>query len=76
MANKVERLAAMTDDKTMITGLIRECSERIKLVEFKDARADIWQYFRLVQLDGHMMSYAVCVRCMKPVSYKAREGTG
>ena len=76
MASKVERLAAMVDDKTLISSLIREGSSRIKLIEFKDARADIWQHFRLVQLDGETVAYAVCVRCLKPVSYKAREGTG
>ena len=76
MASKVERLAAMVDDKTLISSLIREGSSRINLIEFKDARADIWQHFRLVQLDGETVAYAVCVRCLKPVSYKAREGTG
>lgn len=76
MASKVERLAAMVDDKTLISSLIREGSKRINLIEFKDARADIWQHFRLVQLDGETVAYAVCVRCLKPVSYKAREGTG
>ncbi|RWS22137.1 hypothetical protein B4U80_11697 [Leptotrombidium deliense] len=75
-SSKVERLAALIDDKTMISSLIREGSDRIRLIEFKDARADIWQFFRLVQLDGQTLPYAVCVRCMKPVSYKAREGTG
>ncbi|RWS06906.1 hypothetical protein B4U79_16172 [Dinothrombium tinctorium] len=74
--SKVERLAALIDDKTMISTLIREGSDRIRLIEFKDARADIWHYFRLVQLDGLTLPYAVCIRCMKPVSYKAREGTG
>lgn len=76
MTSKVERLAAMVDDKTLISTLIRENSDRIKLIEFKDARADIWQHFRLVQLDGTTLAYAVCTRCLKPVSYKAREGTG
>lgn len=76
MSTKVERLAAMVDDKTLISSLIRENSSRINLIEFKDARADIWQHFRLVQLDGETVAYAVCVRCLKPVSYKAREGTG
>jgi len=76
MASKVERMAAMVDDKTLISQLIRENSTRINLIEFKDARADIWQHFRLVQLDGQTLAYAVCVRCLKPVSYKAREGTG
>lgn len=76
MSSKVERLAAMTDDKTLISSLLRDNSDRIKLIEFKDARADIWQNFRLVQIDGHTLSYAVCIRCQKPVSYKAREGTG
>lgn len=75
-SNKVERMAAMVDDKTLISQLIREHSPRIDLIEFKDARADIWQHFRLVQLDGQTLAYAVCVRCLKPVSYKAREGTG
>ena len=74
--NKVERMAAMVDDKTLISQLIREHSPRIDLIEFKDARADIWQHFRLVQLDGQTLAYAVCIRCLKPVSYKAREGTG
>lgn len=55
MSTKVERLAAMTDDKTLISTLIRDCSDRIKLIEFKDARADIWQYFRLVQIDGETL---------------------
>lgn len=76
MTSKVERLAAMVDDKTLISTLIRENSDRIKLIEFKDARADIWQHFRLVQLDETTLAYAVCTRCLKPVSYKAREGTG
>lgn len=75
-SNKVERMAAMVDDKTLISQLIREHSPRIDLIEFKDARADIWQHFRLVQLDGQTLAYAVCIRCLKPVSYKAREGTG
>lgn len=76
MASKVERLAAMVDDKTLISSLIRENSTRINLIQFSEARADIWQHFRLVQLDGKTVAYAVCVRCLKPVSYKAREGTG
>jgi hypothetical protein len=54
-------MAAMVDDKTLISSLIRENSNRIGLIEFKDARADIWQHFRLVQLDGQTLAYAVCV---------------
>ncbi len=76
MDTRVSKLANIVDDKTIIAQLIREKSDRIRLIEFKDARADIWQFFRLVCLDGVTLPYAVCVRCMKPVSYKAREGTG
>ena len=61
ISSKVERMAAMVDDKTLISSLIRENSNRIGLIEFKDARADIWQHFRLVQLDGQTLAYAVCV---------------
>lgn len=68
--NRISKLASVTDEKTIISQLIRENSDRVRLIEFKDARADIWQYFRLVCLDGQTLSYAVCVRCMKPVSYK------
>ena len=74
--SRVSKLANIVDDKTIIAKLILEKSDRIRLIEFKDARADIWQFFRLVCLDGITLPYAVCVRCMKPVSYKAREGTG
>ena len=76
MDTRVSKLANIVDDKTIIAKLILEKSDRIRLIEFKDARADIWQFFRLVCLDGITLPYAVCVRCMKPVSYKAREGTG
>jgi len=76
MDTRVSKLANIVDDKTIIAQLIREKSDRIGLIEFKEARADIWQFFRLVCLDGVTLPYAVCVRCMKPVSYKAREGTG
>lgn len=76
MDTRVSKLANIVDDKTIIAKLILEKSDRIRLIEFKDARADIWQFFRLVCLDGLTLPYAVCVRCMKPVSYKAREGTG
>lgn len=56
MDSKKQPALNNVDEKAIIWSLIRENSDRIKLVEFKDARADIWQNFRLVQLDGQIVT--------------------
>lgn len=53
------------DDKALITSLLNQQSTRVQLVEFKEARAEIWKIFRLCYLDGKPMPYAVCIKCLK-----------
>ena len=57
------------DDKALISNLLVQGSDRVQLVVFKEARAEIWKIFRLVYLDNKPMPYAVCVKCLKPVAY-------
>lgn len=51
------------DDKALISNLLVQGSDRVQLVVFKEARAEIWKIFRLVYLDNKPMPYAVCVKC-------------
>ena len=58
--------------KSLISSLLEQGSNRVKLAVFKEARAEIWQIFRLVYVDGRPMPFAVCIRCMKPVAYSKK----
>ena len=56
--------------------MIRLKSPRLELVSFDAGKSEAWRWFKRVRVDGHVLPYAVCNGCFKPVHYTPRDGTG
>ena len=63
-------------DKQEIIDMIRMKSPRLELVSFDAGKSEAWRWFKRVRVDGHVLPYAVCNGCFKPVHYTPRDGTG
>ena len=63
-------------DKQEIIDMIRLKSPRLELVSFDAGKSEAWRWFKRVRVDGHVLPYAVCNGCFKPVHYTPRDGTG